>query len=334
MSEKMTDYYDGNDRRKAEMIESLKHEWCGWSDTKFVSDLRGKSREWRDSIVEDAKKEDLFTRIVLGDRFALDNFKEGWRSSFESWLEKKRDALRKAFDERRELGDSFQDAIVIAVRLVYELPLNDGAACEDTWKEDCLEHPVDFATYVVAFGFVDAVVDVYLEEQREKYVEEKYEDVEEEDTTEDGVSGFGGRWMTDEEAEAALTLIRAASRWFAYRIQKSESGLPFGTTESRQQEACQEVMVGLSFLLHESNIDCGMASAVGAAINAAVDGGYRAAYQRLREDQDKTCVLCGEEFTEFGNNPAPLKSLDEGRCCDKCNWEKVMPTRFAALGGK
>mgnify|MGYP007072414628 FL=1 len=29
------------------------------------------------------------------------------------------------------------------------------------------------------------------------------------------------------------------------------------------------------------------------------------------------CVLCGEKFNEYGNNPYPL--AEEGECCDDCN---------------
>ena len=44
----------------------------------------------------------------------------------------------------------------------------------------------------------------------------------------------------------------------------------------------------------------------------------------------KTCCLCGGEFEGHGNNPAPAK--EEGSCCDRCNAEKVIPARLAALG--
>lgn len=41
---------------------------------------------------------------------------------------------------------------------------------------------------------------------------------------------------------------------------------------------------------------------------------------------ESTCVFCGVEITDYGNNPAPLK--DEGRCCDHCNLTKVIPARL------
>lgn len=42
------------------------------------------------------------------------------------------------------------------------------------------------------------------------------------------------------------------------------------------------------------------------------------------------CCLCGNEIEvvgnwKEGNNAIPL---EDGRCCDKCNVEKVIPTRF------
>lgn len=46
-------------------------------------------------------------------------------------------------------------------------------------------------------------------------------------------------------------------------------------------------------------------------------------------DADKTCVICGKEITGYGNNAEPVK---KGLCCDKCNKEKVIPARVAAMG--
>ena len=41
------------------------------------------------------------------------------------------------------------------------------------------------------------------------------------------------------------------------------------------------------------------------------------------------CCICGEKYEGYGNNPAPIK--DYGKCCDKCNIEKVIPARIKAL---
>lgn len=40
------------------------------------------------------------------------------------------------------------------------------------------------------------------------------------------------------------------------------------------------------------------------------------------------CVICGKEFKGYGNNALPIAS---GRCCDKCNNDKVIPERFEIL---
>ena len=37
------------------------------------------------------------------------------------------------------------------------------------------------------------------------------------------------------------------------------------------------------------------------------------------------CVLCGEAFFGYGNNPWPLAK--KGRCCNICNVTKVIPAR-------
>lgn len=42
------------------------------------------------------------------------------------------------------------------------------------------------------------------------------------------------------------------------------------------------------------------------------------------------CVLCGKTFMEFGNNPYPLATLDDGECCDDCNGTRVLPARILA----
>lgn len=37
------------------------------------------------------------------------------------------------------------------------------------------------------------------------------------------------------------------------------------------------------------------------------------------------CVICNREFRGHGNNAEPVK---EGRCCDKCNADVVVPVRM------
>lgn len=43
-------------------------------------------------------------------------------------------------------------------------------------------------------------------------------------------------------------------------------------------------------------------------------------------DKEKTCCLCNEKFTGWGNNPEPLKT--EGECCGVCDQTKVIPARI------
>lgn len=40
----------------------------------------------------------------------------------------------------------------------------------------------------------------------------------------------------------------------------------------------------------------------------------------------KKCCICGQEFTEYGNNPYPVRN--HGECCDMCNIRYVLPARF------
>ena len=51
----------------------------------------------------------------------------------------------------------------------------------------------------------------------------------------------------------------------------------------------------------------------------------------MDDDVIKICVICKEEFTGWGNNPAPIK--DEGECCDTCDNEKVIPARIEGMNG-
>lgn len=45
------------------------------------------------------------------------------------------------------------------------------------------------------------------------------------------------------------------------------------------------------------------------------------------------CCICGNPILDkFGNNPYPVKA--EGRCCDECNWEYVIPARIINLRRK
>lgn len=44
----------------------------------------------------------------------------------------------------------------------------------------------------------------------------------------------------------------------------------------------------------------------------------------IEQDPEFTCCLCGQHFKGYGNNAWPL---GKGKCCDKCNKEKVLPER-------
>lgn len=37
------------------------------------------------------------------------------------------------------------------------------------------------------------------------------------------------------------------------------------------------------------------------------------------------CVICGQKIIGYGNNARPVK---EGKCCDECNYTKVIPARI------
>ena len=42
------------------------------------------------------------------------------------------------------------------------------------------------------------------------------------------------------------------------------------------------------------------------------------------------CILCNKKCeNKFGNNPAPLR--DDGRCCKRCNRNRVIPGRLLVV---
>lgn len=45
-------------------------------------------------------------------------------------------------------------------------------------------------------------------------------------------------------------------------------------------------------------------------------------------EEKYVCCICGKECIGYGNNPEPVKSSKEGRCCDMCNIEQVIPARM------
>ena len=43
------------------------------------------------------------------------------------------------------------------------------------------------------------------------------------------------------------------------------------------------------------------------------------------------CCICGKEFVGCGNNPYPVNTAPDARCCDDCNMNSVIPARIAGL---
>jgi hypothetical protein len=45
-------------------------------------------------------------------------------------------------------------------------------------------------------------------------------------------------------------------------------------------------------------------------------------------NKEKKCCICDRKYEGIGNNPSPVKRGGDGRCCDICNNEKVIPARL------
>ena len=43
------------------------------------------------------------------------------------------------------------------------------------------------------------------------------------------------------------------------------------------------------------------------------------------------CVICDKPSTGHGNNPEPVRQMQEGQCCDKCARTRVWPARLESL---
>ena len=56
--------------------------------------------------------------------------------------------------------------------------------------------------------------------------------------------------------------------------------------------------------------------------------------KEMMRDKHNTqeCYICGKEFAGYGNNPWPV--MNDGRCCDACNFESVLPARLAGNSKK
>jgi hypothetical protein len=48
--------------------------------------------------------------------------------------------------------------------------------------------------------------------------------------------------------------------------------------------------------------------------------------RKFQPDEKIKRCLCDKVVNEFGNNAEPL--IEDGICCNKCNWEKVIPARI------
>ena len=56
--------------------------------------------------------------------------------------------------------------------------------------------------------------------------------------------------------------------------------------------------------------------------------------EKLTEEKENHCCICGEEIDGYGHNPEPYKSADEGRCCSACNLKFVITKRLEYSRGE
>lgn len=46
------------------------------------------------------------------------------------------------------------------------------------------------------------------------------------------------------------------------------------------------------------------------------------------------CCICGKICTDWGNNPWPVNTSEDARCCDDCNANIVVPARMRQMFGR
>ncbi|WP_299996577.1 hypothetical protein [uncultured Clostridium sp.] len=49
------------------------------------------------------------------------------------------------------------------------------------------------------------------------------------------------------------------------------------------------------------------------------------------EEKEFTCSICGKQFYGYGNNAQPINN---GRCCNECNNNVVLPKRLENIFGR
>ena len=52
----------------------------------------------------------------------------------------------------------------------------------------------------------------------------------------------------------------------------------------------------------------------------------------IDKENVRVCCICRGDFTEWGNNPAPVRDEDkDGMCCDTCDAVVVLPMRLRRM---
>lgn len=50
---------------------------------------------------------------------------------------------------------------------------------------------------------------------------------------------------------------------------------------------------------------------------------------KVNLNDEKICSICGDVYYGWGNNARPV---NDGRCCDMCNYKEVIPARLREIG--
>jgi hypothetical protein len=132
---------------------------------------------------------------------------------------------------------------------------------------------------------------------------------------------YDGYWREDEDGTFTLAIVGAAYTRFDREIRLRGIG-----TREVKNHLLEDVRADLTLMMFDY-----------------LDELEKIAYQKYMEKYQPSggvgsefgggksqakCSICGKIYAGFGNNPWPI---NEGRCCDQCNEEKVLPARIKLM---
>jgi len=119
------------------------------------------------------------------------------------------------------------------------------------------------------------------------------------------------------------TLLAVESNWYLQQL-KDKVEVKWNITAPCALFVNDTRIVDYTKTLEDAGVGDG--AKVDVKMTGLVGGGTGSDWIKESKEETRDCVLCGGLYEMYGNNPRPL--ANDGRCCDSCNWNKVVPYRF------